>query len=453
MNRRSFLKGSLAAGALTTSTLRIHGADKPGRKYRTALIGSGWWGGNILGEAVASGQCDVVGLCDVDARQLEATTAKLSSLTRDEPRHYRDYRELLEKERPDIVIVATPDHWHALPMIAAVRAGAHVYVEKPVGHTIAEGRAMVNAARAAGRIVQVGTHRRVSPHAVSAREFIRSGRAGDIGMIRCFVHSGGGGPEKPLPTQPVPAELDWDMWCGPAPLRPYNGGDPRQSNQAWRGAIHPRGFRQYLDYANGTLGDWGIHWLDQILWITGQQAPRQVFSTGGRPIKGAPVLTEQEQTSDAPDHQVATFAFENLTVSWESRQFGGNNAEKGEAVGCYFHGTKGTFHLAWRSGWTFHPVGANDPVLHEPARLNDPDGQNIRELWADFLECIRSGRRPISDIEEGHRATNCSLLGMISYRLGRSIAWDAAREQVVGDAGANALLRRAYRKGWEYPKA
>lgn len=453
MNRRSFLKGSLAAGALTTTRLRLHGAAKAVRKHRTALIGAGWWGGNILGEAVASGQCEVVGLCDVDARQLETTLAKLSSLTRDQPRRYRDYRELIEKEKPEIVIVATPDHWHALPTIAALKAGAHVYVEKPIGHTIGEGRAMVNAARAAGRVVQVGTHRRVSPHAISAREFLRSGRAGDVGMIRCFVHSGGGGPERPLPTQPVPPELDWDMWCGPAPLRPYNGGDPRQPNQAWRGAIHPRGFRQYLDYANGTLGDWGIHWLDQILWITGQRAPRTVFSSGGRPVKGPPVLTESEQTSDAPDHQVATFAFENLTVSWESRQFGGNNAEKGEAVGCYFHGTQGTFHLAWRSGWTFYPAAANEPVLHEDARLNDPDGQNIRELWADFLECIGSGRRPVCDIEEGHLATTCSLLGMISARLGRSIAWDAAREEIPGDAEARALLRRAYRKGWEYPKA
>jgi len=193
--------------------------------------------------------------------------------------------------KPEIVIVGTPDHWHPLIMIAAVKAGAHVYVEKPIGHTIMEGRAMVNAARSTGRVVQVGTHRRISPHNVSGREFIRSGKLGDIGMVRCFVNYGGG-PEKPLPTVAVPNELDWDMWCGPAPLRPFNGGDPRFPNQgAGNRGIHPRGFRNYLDYANGTLGDWGIHWFDQVLWVTGEKYPKRVYSTGGRPITGPPVLS------------------------------------------------------------------------------------------------------------------------------------------------------------------
>lgn len=453
MNRRTFLQATAAAGALAAFNVRVRGADKAGRKYRTALIGTGWWGGNVVGEAMASGECQVVGLCDVDQRQLDPMAERVTKLSGDQPRKYRDYRELLAREKPEIVIVATPDHWHALTTIAAVKAGAHVYVDKPIAHTIGEGRAMVNAARAAGRTVQVGTHRRASPHMITGREFIRSGRAGKIGMVRCFVDTAGTGPEKPLPTQPVPPELDWDMWCGPAPLRPYNGGDPRQPESLSRGAIHPRGFRQYLDYANGTIGDWGIHWFDQILWITGEKWPRTVFSTGGRPIKGAPVRTAQEQTSDAPDHQVAEYAFENLTVSWESRQFAGNNAEKGEAAGAYFYGTKGTFHLGYKKGWTYYPIGADDPVLHEDPKLNEPDGQNIRELWADFLDAIKTGRRPMCDIEEGHRSTNCSLLGMISYRLGRSLQWDGEKEIIVGDAAANKLLRREYRKGWEYPRA
>lgn len=449
MNRRSFLQGTLAAGTL--ASLHIQAADKAGRKYRTALIGTGWWGGNILGEAMASGQCEVVGLCDVDQRQLDPSFEKVVKLSGEQPRKYRDYRELLAKEKPEIVIVATPDHWHALPTIAAVKAGAHVYVDKPTAHTIGESQAMVKAARANNRVVQVGTHRRTSPHTIHAREFIRSGKVGEIGMIRCFVNTGGSGPEKPLPTQPVPKELDWDLWCGPAPLRPYNGGDPRVGDNQHRGAIHPRGHRQYLDYANGTLGDWGIHWFDQILWITGEKWPKRIFSTGGRPIKGAPVLTANEQTSDAPDHQAVTYAFDKFTVAWESRQFAGHNAEKGENAGCYFYGTKGTFHLGWRKGWTFYPVNSDDPVQHEEPKLNQPDGQNIRELWADFLDAIKTGRRPVSDIEEGHRSTNCSLLGMISYKLGRSLEWDGAREQIVGDPAANKLLRREYRKGWEYP--
>jgi predicted dehydrogenase len=444
MNRRTFLQSTAAASALAAFSIPLRAQEKSGRKFRTALVGCGWWGGNILGEAMQSGACEIVGLCDVDDRQIAATAEKMAKVSSDQPRKYRDYRELLAKEKPEIVIVATPDHWHALPTIAAVKAGAHVYVEKPIAHTIAEGRAMVKAARAADRVVQVGTHRRTSAHTASARDFIRSGKLGEIGMIRCFVNSGGNGPEKPLPTLPVPPGLDWDQWCGPAPLRPFNG---TANNQG----IHPRGFRQYLDYANGTLGDWGIHWFDQVLWITEEKWPKKVFSLGGRPVKGPPVLTAEAQTSDAPDHQTMNLEFEKFTVTWESRQFGGNNSEKGENVGAYFYGTKGTFNLAWRGGWTFYPVGGNDPVLHEDAKVNQPDSQNIRELWADFLDAIKTGRRPAADIEEGHRSTNCALLGMISLKLGRSIAWDGEKEVIPNDPEANKLLRRAYRKGWEYP--
>jgi predicted dehydrogenase len=452
MNRRTFLQTTAAAGALATFGFHLRAADKAGRKYRTALIGAGWWGGNIVAEAMASGQCTIVGVCDVDRRALDPSVEKITKLSGDRPRSYRDYRELLTREKPEIVIVATPDHWHALPTIDAVKAGAHVYVEKPTGHTIGESRAMVNAARRAGRVVQVGTHRRVSPHMIRARELIRSGIAGPIGMIRCHLNSGGTGPEQPLPTQPVPKELDWDQWCGPAPLRPFNGGDPRSPEQPANRGIHPRGHRQYLDYANGHLGDIGVHWFDQVLWITGEKWPKRVSSTGGRPIKGPAVLNANEQTSDAPDHQVAQYAFEQFTLTWESRQFGGNHSEKGDAAGAYFYGTKGTFHLGNRRGWTFYPIDGGEPQ-HEAARLNQPDGQNIKELWADFLDAIKTGRRPLCDIEEGHWATNCSLLGMLSYKLGRSVEWDGAQERIVGDEAANRLLRREYRKGWAYPSS
>jgi predicted dehydrogenase len=449
MNRRQFLKSSTAAG-LAMSTIHIFGAESP-KKYRTALIGCGWWGNNILGEAMASGQCPITALCDVDQRLLNPTLDRVRKETSDQPKGYRDFRELIDEAKPEICIVATPDHWHPLITIAAVKAGAHVYVEKPISHTVLEGRAMVKAARAAGKAVQVGTHRRVSPHNVSGRDFIRSGKAGKIGMIRAFVLSGGG-LERPLPNRDVPKELDWDLWCGPAPFRPYNGGDPRERNQAWRGAIHPRGFRSYLDYANGTLGDWGIHWMDQILWITGEKYPRKVFSVGGRPIKGAPILTGDEQTSDAPDHQIATYQFDSFDVSWEHRQFAGNNAEKGESVGCYFYGTEGTFHMAWQTGWTFYPVDSRKPVIHEAPKLNEPDQQNIKELWADLLHAIKTGSRPVCDIEEGHLSSTVSLLGMLSYKLGRGVEWDGENEKIIGDPEANKLLRRDYRGPWEYPE-
>jgi len=436
-NRRDFLKAAAAAG-LVLGAPAIHGAEKA-KKYRTAIIGAGWWGMNILNEAIAAGESDVIAMCDVDSNQLDPAAASVEKKTGSAPKKYKDYRDMLDKGKPEICIVATPDHWHPLAMIAAVKAGAHVYVEKPICHTVKEGRAMVKAARDANRVVQVGTHRRVSPHNVSGREFIRSGKAGKIGMVRAFVLYGGG-PEKPRKNTKSPAGVDWDMWCGPAPLRPYNRG------------IHPRSWRNYLDYANGTLGDWGIHWIDQIRWIMDLKAPKRVFSVGGRPIKGEPVLTKEEQTSDAPDHQLATFQFDGLDVTWEHRQFAGNNAEKGESVGCYFYGTNGTFHLGWQKGWTFYPANSRDPVVHEEPQLHPPDDQNIKELWANFLQCVKTGERPISDIEEGYLSSATALLGMLSMKLGRSVLWDGEKDEIVGDPEASKMLERPYRGPWVYPK-
>lgn len=438
VSRRAILKTAASAGLAIAAPALLRGQDptKGGKRYRTALIGCGWWGGNIVREALASGQCQLVALCDVDMRQVERLRGEQKDLTADTPKVYQDYRELLDREKPEIVINATPDHWHPLITIAAVRSGADVYVEKPVGHTILEGRAMVNAARETSRIVQVGTHRRVSPHNLSGREFLRSGKAGKIGMVRAFVHYPGD-KEDATPNKAVPKELDWNLWCGPAPLRPYNE------------KIHAKGFRNFLDYANGTLGDWGIHWMDQILWVMDEKAPRKVFSAGGRSIKGPPVNTATEQTTDAPDHQVASFEFENFTAVWEHRQFAGNSAEKGESVGCYFYGTKGTFHMGWQKGWTFYPTWG-DPI-HEDPQLHMPDEQNIKELFADFLTSIKSRKLPVSDIEIGHRSTTMSLLGMLSLKLGRSLAWDSDKERVIGDDEANTHLKRNYRGDWKYP--
>jgi len=427
ISRRGFL-GSSSSAAMAWAAPAVLGAEKV-KKYRTALIGCGWWGGNILNCAIESGRCEVAALCDVDQKHLDQRAEKVEQATGAAVKKYKDYRELLEREKPEIVIVGTPDHWHALNTIAAVNAGAHVYVEKPVCHTINEGIAMVRAARAADRVVQVGTHRRVSPHNISAREFIRSGKLGRIGMVRAFVLYGGSA-GSPTPDSDPPPGLDWDFWCGPAPLRPFNQ------------RIHPRGFRQFLDYANGQLGDWGIHWLDQILWCMEATAPKSVASVGGRFIR--------KDNTDAPDTQIATFQFDDFAVSWEHRLYAGNAAEK-HNVGCYFYGTEGTLHLGWQDGWTFYPASASKPTLHEDAKLNQPDGQNIAELWADFIESIEKRKRPVCDIELGHRSTTMSLLGMLALKIGRSVTWDGQKETIVNDPEAAQLLKRPYREPWVYP--
>jgi len=441
INRRTFLKSSVAAGVAIAAP-NIIGAEKD-KKYRTALIGSGWWGKNILREAIKSGECKIVALCDVDQNLLDSAATEVGTLSGDTPVKYKDYRELLEKEKPEIVINATPDHWHALITIAACKAGADVYVEKPISHTILEGKAMVKAARDADRVVQVGTHRRVSPHYISANKFLKEGKAGKIGMVRAFAHYDNPGRWSPPDSDP-PAGLDWDFWCGPAPLRKYNR------------RIHPGGFRQFLDYANGQLGDWGIHWLDQILWWTEEKYPKVIYSTGGRHIK--------QDNTDAPDTQVVAYQFDSFTAEWEHRFYAANGAEK-HNVGCYFYGTKGTLHVGWMDGWTFYPPPrdehydhddhneqrAPEQILHENPQMHTREAHNIQELWADFLNAVKSRSKPICDIEIGHRSTNMSLLGMLSLKLGRSIRWDGEKEEIIGDPEANKLLRRDYRKPWVYP--
>jgi predicted dehydrogenase len=412
-------------------------AADPGRKYRTALIGSGWWGKNILKEALASGRVKVTALCDADATVVEVASDQISDLSGDQPKTYRDFRELLEKDKPEIVIIASPDHWHPLQTIAAVKAGAHVYVEKPTGHTVNESRAMLAAAKASGRVVQVGLHRRIGPHHVSGMKFLKSGAVGNVGMVRLFATSGGG-KENPSPNSAPPDGMDWDLWCGPAPMRPFNK------------KLHPGGWRQFLDYGNGQLGDWGVHWLDQVLWWSDEKYPKRVFSTAGRPVSGPAILNEKEQTSDAPDHQVAVFEFEQFTCTWEHRRFAENNAEK-HKIGAYFYGTKGTLHTGWRDGWTFYPANSRDKTVHEDAQLQEPDGHNIKLLWADFITAIEGKGKGVADIEVAHRSSVLPLLGMISWRVGRSINWDGAKEQIVGDAEASKLLSRPYRGPWVYP--
>ncbi|MFY0688530.1 MAG: Gfo/Idh/MocA family oxidoreductase [Cyclobacteriaceae bacterium] len=425
MDRRQFVKKS----SLTFSALPILPSLVRTEKYSLALIGCGWWGMNILREAMAHGSCKVVALCDVDANALSSVNDQVRNLSGDRPKLYKDYRELIQRHKPEIVIIGTPDHWHALPAIEAMKSGAHIYLEKPIGHTIGEGQAILATARKYDRIVQVGTHRRVSDHNISAMEFLKSGKAGKISQVRCFIAYGGGAGTIQQDSDP-PVGLDWDFYVGPAEETAFNS------------SIHPREFRQFLNFANGTMGDWGIHWFDQVLWWAEEKYPKTVYSTGGRYVK--------EDNTDAPDTQTAIFEFEQFNLTWEHRLCA-PNGHIDRNVGCFFFGELGTLHLGWRNGWTFYPKGKNKAPINYKATLHEPDWQNIPELWTDFITSIESEKRPICDIEIGHQATNMSLLGMMSYKLGRSVQWDGEKEQIVGDQEANKLLRRNYRGEWEYP--
>lgn len=432
-SRRNFLKAStMAVAAATFAAPAIHAAGND-KKYRAVLCGCGWWGKNILNVAIASKKIDPVALVDVDKRQIATAEKIVKEKTSTEPKLYGDYREMLDEIKPDIVINATPDHWHALITIAACKAGAHVYLEKPISHTINEGIAMVKAARETDRTVQVDMHRRTAPHHISAMSFLKSGKLGKIGHVRAFIAYPWGIGSK-TPDTPIPEGLDWDFYCGPSKLLTYN---PRMT---------PQGYRHFLEFSNGQISDWGTHWFDQILWWAGDKVmPKSVASTGGKFVS--------EDNSDIPDTQHVVYQFDDFDAVWEHRHYSGNPAEK-HNVGLYFYGSNGMLHLGWLDGWTYYPKGDVDtkPTEHVDSKLDLPDHQNIANLWADFIESIEQKKRPICDIEIGHRATILPLLGMLSWKLGRGVRWDDEKQTIPNDPDACKLLAREYRGPWKYPE-
>ncbi len=428
MNRNQFLKTAALAGAGVMARPFITYSKQA--RYRTVLIGSGWWGTNIVREAIRSGEVQITAICDVDDAQLKKASEEIGKLCDDRPKHYKDFRECIQKEKPEIVINATPDHWHALIAIEAMKNGAHVFLEKPIGHTVKEGTAIQKTARDTQRICIVDFHRRYSPHNVSGMEFLKSGKAGLIKEVRAFVHYNWG-PGNIIANAEPPKGLDWDMWVGPAPATPYNP------------SLHPRGFRQFKQFANGNLGDWGPHWFDQILWWTEEKAPKKIYSS----------VTEKTRTAnmDAPESQIVVFEFEGFNCTWEHSILNRRRVQDGENVGVYFHGTEGTFHMGWQKGWSFYPNDPKKQVITQAPQLNEPDQQNISLVWADLLKSIKSGQLPHADVEHGRQATNMCLLGMISSRVGRSIVWDHEKDTIVNDPQAAAMLTRQYRDPWKYP--
>jgi predicted dehydrogenase len=430
MNRRKFIQKSSIAGLAITQPFGNIIIPSKSKRYRTVLIGAGWWGNNILGEAMASGSCDIIGICDVDEKFIAETVERVERVMGNRPKSYIDYREMLNGLKPEIAIIATPEHWHALQAIDAVKAGCHVYMEKPIAHTINEGKAIVAAQKKYGKVIQVGLHRRTSPHCLKGQEMLRNGDVGDIKMIKVGVYS----PTAELVVQPQPqppSHLHWDMYIGPATYQPY---EP---------TVHPRGFRKYLNMGNGTIGDWGVHWMDQILWWSEEKFPKKIYSTGG--------MINPECGYDAPDFQTATFEFENFIVEWEHRRLGGSQSER-SPVGTYFYGTKGVLFLGFFDGAIFYPNEREEEPIHIEHGMHDPDGQNIKELWEDFIGAIEDKNKPVAGIESSHRATSMSLLAMISYKTGRHIYWDGVNEDIINDPEARALMKRDYRAPWIYPE-
>ena len=443
MDRRGFLAGAagLALGANAAPGFAAEFADS---KPRVGLIGCGWYGKCDLHRLLQVAPVEVVSLCDVDKRMLAEAADLIAArqASRKKPRTYADYRDMLKEKDLDIVLVATPDHWHALNMIASVQAGADVYCQKPISVDVVEGQAMLAAARKHKRVVQIGTQRRSTPHLVEAREIIQQGKLGKIGLVEtcCYYHMRASG--NPPDTAP-PAYLDWEMWTGPAPLRAYNP------------IAHPRGWRAFMEYGNGIVGDMCVHMLDMTRWMMGLGWPKSVSSTGG-------IYVDKGSKANISDTQSASFDYGDTQIVWQHRTWG-DAPDPQYPWSAIFYGDKGTLKASVMS-YDFIPnkgQAVHKDVTYEleqyPEDKTEKDLEQhvapaIRHHMQDFLRAIASRGRPVADIEEGHISTATCILANQSMRLGRALAWDADKQRILHDDEANRLLHRPYRRPWTHPE-
>ena len=445
MDRRQFLSAGAAGLAWSANGYALPFADDKPR--RVGLIGTGWYGKSDLLRLIQVAPVEVVSLCDVDTQMLAEAADIVASRqkSKKKPRTYTDYRKMLAEKDLDIVEVATPDHWHALAMIEAVKSGADVYCQKPISVDIAEGKAMLAAARKYNRVVQVGTQRRSTPHLIEAREdFFKTGRLGKIGLVEIYCYYHMRATSNPPDTNP-PANLDYAMWTGPAPMRPYNS------------LVHPRGWRAFMEYGNGIVGDMCVHMLDMTRWMMDLGWPTQVASTGG-------ILVDKKSKANITDTQTVTFDYPEVKIVWQHRSWGASDDPK-YPWGATFYGDKGTLKASVMS-YDFIPEEGNGKPVHKdvtyefeqyPEDRTEKDLERhvapaIRGHMRDLLAAIDKRSKPVADIEQGYISTSSCILGNMSLKLGRSLRWDAVGQQIVGDAEANQLLHRPYREPWVHPE-
>jgi len=387
---------------------------------------------------------EVVSLCDVDQHMLAEAAELVASrqASKKTPRTYADYRAMLREKDLDIVLVAPPDHWHALPMIAAVESGLDVWVQKPISVDVAEGRAMLAAARKHNRVVQVGMQRRSTPHLVEARDrFVNQGLLGKVALVEIYCYYHMRATTNPPDTKP-PDYFDYEMWTGPAPMRPYNS------------LVHPRTWRAFMEYGNGIVGDMCVHMLDMVRWILNLGWPQRISSSGG-------IFVDKASKANITDTQLATFEYPEIKIVWQHRSWGAPNDEK-YPWGATIYGDKGTLKLSVFSYDFIPDSGApvHKDVTYEleqyPEDKTEKDLERhvapaVRQHMNNFLAAIDSRGRPVSDIEQGYISTSSCILANIAMKLGRTLAWDAQQQRVIGDDEANRLLRRPYRAPWVHP--
>jgi predicted dehydrogenase len=446
MDRRTFVKTGIAGLAAAATGGRAFAAGQDKAK-RVALIGCGWYGKNDLFRLLQVTPAEVVSLADPDRKMLaeagEMVAARQAS--KKVPRLHADWREVVKAKDFDIAVIGTPDHWHALTAIEAMKAGADVYCQKPISVDVVEGQAMVAAARKYGRVVQVGTQRRSTPHLVEARDrVIKEGKLGKVGLVEIYCYYHMRARDNPPDAAP-PEHLDYEMWTGPAPMRPYNP------------LVHPRRWRAFMEYGNGIVGDMCIHMLDMVRWLLDLGWPKRVSSTGG-------ILMDKASKSNIADTQTAVFEFDGFPVVWQHRTWGSSPDPK-YPWGATIYGDKGTLKASVNT-YDFFLPGRTEPALHGDW-LNElekyPEDKTEKDLekhvasanrahQRDFLAAIASRGKPVADVEQGHISSASCILANLSMQLGRSLAWDPAKHEVPGDLEANRLLRRPYRAPWVHPE-
>jgi predicted dehydrogenase len=446
LSRRDFVGAVGGAAAVLAAQSRSARGSAVGAndKVRLAVIGAGSRGNQLLDTFFTNPDADIVSVIDVDDRHAAETAERVKKKNGNTPTTARDYRPALDDKNVDAFVIATPDHWHALPAIQAVMAGKDVYVEKPVGHNVAEGQAMIRAARKYDKIMAVGTQQRSSTNFQKAVEAVRSGKLGKVFWVQTWNYEN----ISPVgmgryPDSATPSHVDYDRWLGPAPEHAFN-----------LNRFHLL-FRWFFDYAGGMMSDWGVHLNDIALWALDAKAPKTVSATGG-------IFTTDDER-DTPDTLQVIYEFPGATLTYSMRK--GNGLRfNGHDYGILFCGTEGSLLLD-RSG---HEIIPDKVVLPYGIKLVHGDRQ-IRQITLaeekfkaendgqpahirDFLDCLKSRKRPVADIEIGHKSTNTCHLGNIAYKLGRKLVWDDATETFKNDSEANALLGREARKGFELPK-
>lgn len=444
-SRRKFLHQSahLTAGAGLTTLVPTTSAapvqPRPASAADTvsvALIGCNSMGWADLTSMLKHPGVRCVALCDVDQNVLNRRAADLEVLTKataaagPKATLYGDFRRVLDNRDVDAVIVGTPDHWHCLPTVLACQAGKDVYVEKPLANSIEECDRMVDAARKHGRVVQVGQWQRSGTHWQAALDYVRSGKLGKVRTVKTWAYMPYGKEFPRRPDEPVPAGVDYEMWLGPAPKRPFN-----------RNRFHSS-FRYFWDYAGGLMTDWGAHMIDVALWGMGVTAPKSVVAMGGR--FGFP-----DHAGETPDTMQAVYDFGGFTVLWE-QSLGTARGPYDREHGVAFIGNLGTVVID-RGKWEVLPEVDGGQYLTPALPPQRGDGKDLDRHTLNFIECVRSRQPPNCPAEAGRNVAVSAQLGNMAYRLGQKLFWDDAKRQVTNEPRAAELVKAHYRSPWQLP--